>query len=336
MNTLPRLAVAACLLVAVGATALGLQSWVDGAARAAAPDDAPARLRELARRERVALAGLTVAALAAITVAAALPAVRRAEGETENQFLARQGVELLARAAATQGEALARERDTRARTEESLALEQLRAGQAVAAKARLGRDLHDGIVQTLYAAGLVLESARKKIPDDPARAAALLEQGVTTLNAGIREVRACIDGLAAERSAGGTLAAAVRGVAELLGSGRDVAFDLRLEAAERVAEAHYADLLGIIREAVSNALRHGAAKAVTVRLHEDAGRLCLLVQDDGRGFDPEKTAPRGHGLANLRARAGLLRGELRVTSAPGAGTRVVLTFPADDMPAPAA
>lgn len=78
------------------------------------------------------MAGLAVAALAAITVAAALPAARRAEKETENQFLARQGVELLARAAATQGEALARERDTRTRTEENLALEQMRAGQAVA------------------------------------------------------------------------------------------------------------------------------------------------------------------------------------------------------------
>lgn len=77
MNTLTRLALAVCLLVAVGATALGLQSWVDNAAKATAPDDASARLRELARRERVALAGLTVAALAAITVAAVLLAVRR-------------------------------------------------------------------------------------------------------------------------------------------------------------------------------------------------------------------------------------------------------------------
>lgn len=101
-------------------------------------------------------------------------------------------------------------------------------------------------------------------------------------------MRACIDGLAAERRAGGSFATAVRGVTELLGSGRDAVFELRLEAAERVAEVQCADLLGIVREAVSNALRHGAAKTVRIRLHEDAGRLCLLVQDDGRGFDPEK------------------------------------------------
>ncbi len=333
MNTLTRLILAACLLAAVGATALLLQSWVDSAARpSVTADDAPVRLRELARRERVALAALAVAALAAVTVAAALPASRPRAAD-EGAFLARQGVELLARAAATQGEALARERDTRARAEENLALEQLRSGQAVAEKARLGRDLHDGIVQTLYAAGLVLESARQKIPADPARAAALLDQGVATLNTGIRDVRACIDGLAETRRAGGSFAAAVRAIAEMLGSGREAVFDIRLDAAGRLAEAHYADLLGIVREAVSNALRHGAAHNVTIRLHEDAGRLCLLVQDDGRGFDPEKISSAGHGLANLRARAGLLRGELRVTSTPGAGARVVLTFPADPPPA---
>jgi signal transduction histidine kinase len=94
----------------------------------------------------------------------------------------------------------------------------MRAGQAVAEKARIGHDLHDGIVQTLYAVGLVLETARKT-PHDPTRAATLIEQGVTTLNAGIRDVRACIDGLAAERAAGGSFAAVVRGVTEMLGSG---------------------------------------------------------------------------------------------------------------------
>jgi signal transduction histidine kinase len=330
MNTLTRLIVAACLLVAVGTTALLLQSWVDAAAQylppSATPREAATRLSELARRERLALAALTVAALAAVTVAAALPAARPSE-DVEGRFLARQGVELLAQAAATQSAALARERGTRERVEENLALEQLRAGQAVADRARLGRDLHDGIAQTLYAAGLVLASARQKITADPVRAAALLDQGVVTLNAGIRDVRACIDGVAEARRAGGSFAAAVRAITEMLGSGREVTFDLSLAAAGRLAETQYADLLGIVREAVSNALRHGAAKKVAIRLHEDADRLCLLVQDDGRGFDLEKTSAVGHGLANLRARAGLLRGELRVTSAPGTGTRVVLTLP---------
>jgi signal transduction histidine kinase len=334
MNTLTRLLLVASLLMAVGVTALLLQSWVSAAARplpeAATPREAAVRLGELARRERIALAALALAALAAVTFAAALPMARVRATESESRLMARQGIELLAQAAATQSEALARERDTRARAEENLALEQLRAGQAVADRARLGRDLHDGIVQTLYAAGLVLESARQKISSDPARAATLLDQGVATLNTGIRDVRACIDGLVATRRGGGSFAAAVHTITEMLGSGREATFELALAAADRVAVAQCADLLGIVREAVSNALRHGAARHVAIRLHEDAGRLCLLVQDDGRGFDPDKIPSTGHGLANLRARAGLLRGDLRVTSTPGIGTRVVLTFPACD------
>ncbi len=330
MNIFARLTVIAGLLLAVGASALLLQSWVNlSAFKPGAPGSSEAALvswHELAYRERIALASLAVAGIAAVTVAAALPASRpRAEPDTA----AREGVVLLARAAATQSDALARERDVRQRTEENLALEQLRAGQAVADKVRLGRDLHDGIIQTLYAAGLVLASAREKIATHPQRAAGLLDQGIGALNAAIRDVRACIAGLAQVQRQGGSFPAAVGAVTEMLGSGREAVFDTQLDpaAVAQVEEAQFADLLQIIREAVSNALRHGAAKTVTLRLHENAGRLALLVQDDGRGFDPANVSTGGHGLANLRARAALLRGELRLTSSPGVGTRLVLTLP---------
>jgi signal transduction histidine kinase len=335
MNTITRLTLVACLFLAVGATALLLQSWVNGPARGSVipVEEAIPRLRELARRERIALAALAGAAIAAVAFAAVLPTSRpRAEPEISP----RQDVELLARAAATQSEALAHERDVRQRTEENLAMEQMRAGQAVADKVRLGRDLHDGLVQSLDATGLTLATARQKISAEPARAAELLDRGVELLNATIREMRAAIGGLSAARQQEQSFSAAVRTVTEMLGSGRDATFATYFDAAAaaRVGETQLPDLLQMIREAVSNALRHGAAKTVTLRLHEDAGQLALLVQDDGRGFDPEKVSPAGHGLANLRARAALLRGELRVTSAPGVGTRVVLTFPAAEPAVP--
>ncbi|MEI6861259.1 MAG: sensor histidine kinase [Verrucomicrobiota bacterium] len=340
MNTFVRLTVVTGLLLAVGTTALLLQSWVNVSVSSlkrgapGAPDETMAPWHELAYRERIALASLAVAAIAAVTVAAALPGTRPRAGPDRS---ARENVELLARTAATQSEALALERNVRQRTEENLALEQMRAGQAVADKARLGRDLHDGIIQTLYAAGLVLASAREKIPTQPQRAAGLLDQGVSTLNAAIRDVRLCIDGLAEAHRQGGSLPAAIGAVTEMLGSGREAVFDTQLDpvAVARVDETQYADLIQIIREAVSNALRHGAAKTVTLRLQEDADRLALLVQDDGRGFDPAPLPGIGHGLTNLRTRAALLHGELRLTSAPGTGTRLVLTFPASK-PAPLA
>jgi len=79
---------------------------------------------------------------------------------------------------------------------------------------------------------------------------------------------------------------------------------------------------------VSNALRHGQAAQITIRLHEDGARLALLVQDNGAGFDPDTASRDGHGLANFRARAASLGAEFRLDSQPGSGTRLVLTFPA--------
>ncbi len=330
MHPITRLSLIAGLLLAIGAAALLLQTWVGMAAppEAPAPVGAPAdpHRREYEHRQQLAAATLSLLALAGITAAAVLP---RPWARPTGDGAARQGVELLARAAATQSEALARERDVRHRTEENLAMEQMRAGQAVADKVRLGRDLHDGMIQSLYATGLTLTAARGKITAEPARAAELLDRGVELLNATIRDMRAAIGGLSAARQQEQSFPAAVGLVLEMLSSGRAVVFDTRLdaEAAARVGEGQCADLLQIIREAVSNALRHGAAHTVTVRLNEDQGNLCLLVQDDGRGFDPDRAPAVGQGLGNLRARAELLRGELGVTSRPGAGTRVVLTFP---------
>jgi signal transduction histidine kinase len=331
MHPITRLSLIAGLLLAVGAAALLLQTWVGVAST---PGPAPAtdpRQIDFEHRQQVAAATLTLLALTGITVAAVLP---RPLARPPGDGPARQGVELLARAAATQSEALARERDVRQRTEENLAMEQMRAGQAVADKVRLGRDLHDGMIQSLYATGLTLTAARGKITTEPTRAAELLDRGVELLNATIRDMRAAIGGLSAARQQEQSFPAAVGLVLEMLGSGRAVVFDTRLDAAAaaRVGEGQYADLLQIIRETVSNALRHGAANTVTVRLNEDQGSLCLLVQDDGRGFDPGQAPAAGHGLGNLRARAELLRGELRVTSQPGAGTRIVLTFPAPTAP----
>ena len=100
------------------------------------------------------------------------------------------------------------------------------------------------------------------------------------------------------------------------------------ESAEaQLDAAQLPDTLQIIRESVSNALRHGAATQIDIRLHEEGARLALLIQDNGTGFDPANVASGGHGLTNFRARAASLCAELKIDSRPGHGTRVVLTLP---------
>jgi signal transduction histidine kinase len=81
-------------------------------------------------------------------------------------------------------------------------------------------------------------------------------------------------------------------------------------------------LFRILQECLSNTVKHAEARTVQVKLDYDLNRVHLIVRDDGKGFDPQRT-PRGHyGLLNMRERAMKLGGELIVDSAPGAGTRV--------------
>jgi signal transduction histidine kinase len=234
------------------------------------------------------------------------PAVRLAAARAEMEHL-----EMIVRASLDQGEALKREKADRLRAEEDARnradmLDRSRDGQI-----RLGRDLHDGIIQSLYATGLTLEAARAALREDPEQAARHIVQSLATLNGAIREVRACLKGLSAEGVRAAELTQTVNAIVGGLSASRS------------------ADLLQIIREAVSNALRHGRATAVTIRMHLGDDEIGLLVQDNGMGFSPAIAGDGGHGLRNMKARAQGAGGTLEVISRPGNGTRILVTLPAD-------
>lgn len=108
----------------------------------------------------------------------------------------------LAENTVAQGAELNRERDVRRRAQEDLHLKQQLLTQALDDKIRLGRDLHDGIIQSLYAVGLTLETVRVLVKSDPAEGDRRLEQICSGLNDTIREVRAYITGLASENLRG--------------------------------------------------------------------------------------------------------------------------------------
>lgn len=234
----------------------------------------------------------------------------------------------LARTSVTQGAELARERDERMRAQEEAYVNQVRLNQALEEKIRLGRDLHDGIIQSLYATGLTLENVRDLVERNPPEAVKRLQGSIDLLNAAIRDVRAYITGLKSDPARDAGLSTIVERIAAELKADREVAFAVEIDdfAAARLPGPVFADVVQVVREAVSNALRHGAARHVTVRLHEGDGALALLVQDDGAGFATDGGS-RGHGLANMRGRAESAGGSLQVESAPGRGTRIVLTLP---------
>jgi signal transduction histidine kinase len=235
----------------------------------------------------------------------------------------------LARTNVQQGADLERERSERLRADEDLHFQQILLNRALEEKIQLGRELHDGIIQSLYATGLTFEAAKNRLAHDPTEAARQLDSGLKALNATIRDVRSYISGLAPENLRQQSFAESVRSLTQTVSGGRATVFDLRIDesTASKLTDAQCTDLLQIIREAVSNSLRHGGANKITIRLHESGGELGLLVQDDGKGFDPANLTARGHGLHNLQARADRIHAVLRTVSSPGEGTRTVVTLP---------
>ncbi|HEY8177324.1 MAG TPA: sensor histidine kinase, partial [Candidatus Limnocylindria bacterium] len=199
---------------------------------------------------------------------------------------------------------------------------------------RIGRDLHDGIIQSIYAAGLHLDEASAAL--DPAAEVprARIRTVLNELERISNDIRATIFDL---RSAGlETLDAEeiVRSVADELRANTLVELQLTVEGEwePRLTPEQAAQLHQIVHEAFSNVLRHAKARRVEVRLASSKRGLQLEIRDDGAGFDPEAVADRGrdgsaHGLPNMRRRAELLDATLTVQSAPGRGTELSLTMP---------
>ena len=182
---------------------------------------------------------------------------------------------------------------------------------------RLARELHDGVVQEL---GYIRSAAVPAVPDEAARADLL-----SACDRAIDEARAAVDALgrSAEEPLGFVLHRAARQVAERYGGRVLVDLDDSIE----VGHAQRHALVRITREAVSNAIRHGGAPSVTVRLERDAGGCRLVVQDDGDGFEPAAVASStGYGLTSMRERALALPGTFDITSAEGAGAAVTVRW----------
>jgi signal transduction histidine kinase len=225
--------------------------------------------------------------------------------------------------------ALAAEHGARLRAEEDLQVNRTLLGQSVDERIRLGRELHDNICQTLYAVCLTLESVQKKNTLAP-ELSSRVDQCMKELRRLNQEVRAYLQDLEPASVHGRSFAEALNGMLDSFSAGAGVRIEQRLdeEAVSLIAPAHIAEIMNILREAVSNSLRHGGAQRVTVLAGRSDQAIALAVQDDGAGFLPARTrASAGHGLANMEARATALGGSLRVESQPGKGTRVLLTLP---------
>ncbi len=207
--------------------------------------------------------------------------------------------------------------------------EQVQRLAVVDERVRIGKDLHDGIIQGIYAVGLSLEDVPDLMRADPTAAAVRVDRAIDALNLTIRDIRNFIFGLRPELAEQGGL---VAGIAALANEFRvNSVIDVELDAADdlpEVGEYRRGELLKIVREAFSNVARHSRATRVSVVIDMADDLLRLVIADNGSGFDVAAARGTDHqGLANMRTRAADLGGELRIDSSH-VGTRVTVIVPA--------
>ncbi len=213
--------------------------------------------------------------------------------------------------------------------------EQVRRLAVVDERERISNDLHDGIIQNLYAVGLSLEDVPELAHDDPDEAERRVERAIDSLHLTIRDIRNFIFGLRPELLGGMTLA---DGLGAIVSEFRyNSMIDVEVHAGRIVPEPDVtttAHLLGVVNEALSNVARHSGATMASVSADTDeAGLLIVSVEDNGRGFDATGQGALGHqGLANMRSRTATIGATMLVTSGPS-GTRVEIRRQAVEPPA---
>ncbi len=194
-----------------------------------------------------------------------------------------------------------------------------------AERERLARDLHDGAIQKVYTAGLLVESA-SRLEDPKSEIGVRLEKSVLVLNDAIADLRRNLSDLQADSTNPiESLPALLRQITNDLyySSLVNIKLEVILPEDRNLSPIRTSHALAIVNEAMANIVRHAQAQNVEIQAQDLEGQLYIVIRDDGVGFSSEKNA--GYGLRNMRDRARLLNGNL--TIANNKGTTVTLTLP---------
>jgi two-component system, NarL family, sensor histidine kinase DevS len=195
---------------------------------------------------------------------------------------------------------------------------------------RIGMDLHDGIIQSIYAVGLTLEHARLLMQENPEQSKKRIEQAIKDLNATIRDIRAYILDLRPRQLHNEDL---MSGISRLVAEFRaNTLLDVNLqgpnEDISHLPKNQAVSLFHICQEALANIAKHAHAHKVDVVVWTTNDRLLLEIRDDGEGFNTDSTKSSiGHGLSNMETRVQNAGGEVDITSEPGKGTSIFAWVP---------
>jgi len=195
---------------------------------------------------------------------------------------------------------------------------------------RIGMDLHDGIIQSIYGVGLALENARSLLRDNPKDAEERLQKAMDDLNHTIRDIRSYILDLRPRQLQGESL---IEGLGRLISEFRqntklEVSLAAPKDPLSDLPQMHAMSLFHICQEALANIAKHAKASKVTIDLWTTSDRVLLEISDNGQGFELDKTNKTvGHGLANMLTRVQNVGGDVDITSAIGEGTSILAWVP---------
>ena len=198
----------------------------------------------------------------------------------------------------------------------------------LAERQRLARELHDSVTQSLYSVTLYANAAVLALAAGKSDVAAgYLQELQETAQEGMRDMRLLIFQLHPPVLEAEGLVAALQARLAAVEGRAGLQTEFRIEGERRLPIAIEEELYWIAQEALNNVRKHAAAQHVTVHLHFAAASVCLEVQDDGVGFDPQAVRAEGRGGGGLRSiaeRTVRVGGKLTYESKPGEGTRVIV------------
>jgi signal transduction histidine kinase len=210
------------------------------------------------------------------------------------------------------------------------ALQHARAADAVVLqeRARIARELHDSVGQTLYAVGLTASRALPLLDqNDKNNVRQMLEDVLQLARTGQSELRMLVANIRSDPFTSGGLLEGLSHLATDVRARHGLDVRLSLAGQSAVPLATRDALVLISREALHNVVRHAGADRVDVGVEVDAGGIALRITDNGRGFDPSAPRPGHFGLQSMRERAAAIGGRLDLHSAHGMGTHILVSIP---------
>ena len=195
---------------------------------------------------------------------------------------------------------------------------------------RIGMDLHDGVIQSIYAVGLTLEHARLLLSEEPEQSRKRINQSIEDLNSTIRDLRAFIMDMRPRQLYEENL---MDGLQRLLNEFRanaliEASLSGPNEGLEDLPDPHAIALFHICQEALANIAKHAQAKKVEILIWTTSDRVLMEINDDGKGFDPQEVQlTLGHGISNMQTRVRNVGGDLEISSEPNHGTTIMAWMP---------